>query len=279
MKKLIAFIFVVILCAGSVFTTIYFSDNQKPTITVKNTPSLSCNITYDDLIKSAEAKDDNLKNFFIEEDDLSSIANSGSLTYVAIDESNNITKLNVPVDIDKSVLTYHIETIKPLKFQIKQTYNAEDYFVLKNKCGWQEDDDYIIEGVDFNYEGTYDAVVSSKNHHDIEALHIAAEVGDFLSPKIILNTTQANNYTERIFTDDYFMSFIDHIEDDEDDPNDLMNKIVINWKEVLPFLYDGYVDVAGTYQITYRVTDSQGNTGKTSLTLVLEKQIQVETDS
>ena len=39
--------------------------------------------------------------------------------------------------------------------------------------------------------------------------------------------------------------------------------------------YGGYVESEGTYTITYKVTDSEGNTGTSTLRLTLRKQ-QVE---
>ena len=117
--------FVCLLCGCAVVSTYFLVDHKKPNISVKGTPTLACNISFDDLMTFAEASDNKgLKSFFIEERSLSSIADSKHLTYVAIDENNNVSKQRVSVDVDPSVNTYHIEILKhPIKKAIAKNIN------------------------------------------------------------------------------------------------------------------------------------------------------------
>lgn len=259
------------MCIGSVAVSYFLSDNSKPNIEILNKPTLACNISYNDLLRYAKADDNNLRSFFIEENDLLEIANNKVITYVAIDQSNNVSKKSIDIEVDDDITTYHIETIKPLNAQINQKFVSKDYFVLKNKCGWEIDDTFVVEGVDFNNIGSYDAKIKAKKHLETDVLETIIEVDDFLSPKIVLVSDQVKNYSERYYSNDYFLELIDYIQDDEDDSDDLIGKVISNWQEVLFPTSSGYVDRAGTYTITYRVTDSQGNTGKTTLRLILEK--------
>ena len=117
MAFLIVSVILSVLAVGSTFVLL---DRKSPTITSKETPTLGCGVKVEDLMAYGEAVDDKqLKAFFIEENELSDIADNNYLTYVAIDESNNVAKLRVPVVVDSDITRYHIEVLKPLKAQIK----------------------------------------------------------------------------------------------------------------------------------------------------------------
>ncbi len=81
MKKLIWFILVSVLCVAAVASTYFLMDHQDPKITVSSTPSLGCNVTFNDLMNYASVSDDKeIKSFFIEEKSLSDIADYNYLT-------------------------------------------------------------------------------------------------------------------------------------------------------------------------------------------------------
>ena len=270
MKKIVLTVSVFLLSLGTFISTRVLLDNKKPVITVKGTPVLACKITYNDLLSYGEAQDEHLKSFFIEESSLSDIADNRYLTYVAIDESNNVAKQRVTVDVDADLTTYHIEALKPLKAQIKETFKTSGYLVLKNECGWDINDSFVIEGVDYSLVGTYEVKVKAKKHSNAEPLYTTIDVDDFYAPKIYLDREFMNSYAMLVFDDQYFLRFIDHVEDDKDDGEELKNKVTTNWREIMLPYENGYVTKAGTYTITYRVTDSDGNTGKTTLRLTLQ---------
>ena len=265
------FNFLCVLCFASIFLSYFLSDNIKPTIEIINKPTLACGVTYDELLDNATTEDENLKSFFIEEKDLLKIADTKKITYVAIDQSNNVSKKSIDIDVDDDITTYHIETLKPLNVQVKQKFISSDYFTLKNGCGWDIDDYFTVEGADFNKIGSYDIRVKVKKHPETDILQTTVEVDDYLSPKIVLINNQVINKSERYYTDEYFLEQIDHVEDDEDNTDDLLTNVTCNWKEVLLPTDSGYVDKIGTYTITYHVIDSKGNTGKATLRVILEK--------
>ena len=271
MKKWYLTLLIILLCAASVFLARARSDNSAPRIKVESTPTLACEITFDELMSHATAEDKHLKDFFIEETSLSDIADKGYLTYVAIDDSNNVAKMRTNVDVDEAVTNYHIETIKPLQTQVKEAYKTTDYLVLKNDCGWEIEDSFIVEAVvdQYSLQGAYEVQVTAKNHSDVQPLYTIREVDDFKSPKIILLRESLRDYTIQEFNDDYFLNLIDHIEDDNDDPEELKEKVFINWKEILKPDEEGHVDKAGTYTITYSVIDSENHTGISILTLMV----------
>lgn len=272
MKKIIFATLVTLLCVGAVASTYFVIDRKAPNITVNGTPTLGCSVSFDDLMNYASAEDDKgVKSFFIEEKTLNDIADYNYLTYVAIDESNNVAKKQVSVKVDSEVKTYRIEVLKPLQAQIKKTLKTDEYLVLKNGCGWDVDDTFVIEGVDYTLAETYDARISVKKHDNVEPVFTTVEVDDFTAPRIILTEETYKDWINMVYTDKYFLEFIDHIEDDKDDPNELLSKVTTNWREIMMPFSSGYMENTGTYTITYRVTDSDGNTGRTTLRLMLRK--------
>lgn len=271
MKKLVFPILVFLLCVGAISSTYFLLDHENPKITVSSTPTLACNVTFNDLMKNASASDnDNIKSFFIEEKSLNDIADYAYLTYVAIDDSNHVTKQRVSVNVAPEVKEYHIEALKPLQIQLKSSLKMDEYLALRNECGWDIKDTFIVESVDYNTAGIYDAKITAKKHNNVEPLYASLEVADFKAPRIILNTETYRDWANKSYDDEYFLSFIDHIEDDSDDVSELSDKVIINWKEAMSPSSTGYMRRGGTYEITYRVTDSEGNTGRAVLNLILD---------
>ena len=264
MKKILLPFFVVLLCIGGVASTYLLIDRKAPKISINETPTLGCSVSFDDLMKFAVAEDEKgIKSFFIEERSLSDIADYNHLTYVAIDENNNVTKQRVSVNVEPSVKTYHIEILKqPLQAQLRESLKTSEYLALKNECGWTIEDTFAVEGVDFTQAEEYDARISVKKHSNVEPIFATVEVDNFNAPRIILTEETYKDWANMIYTDDYFMEFIDHIEDDKDNPNELYEKVVCNWRESMMPRNSGLVERGGTYTITYRVTDSDGNTGR-----------------
>lgn len=274
MKKVLL-ITICILCVVGVVVTNFSFDKKAPTINVKQKPEISCSLSYDDLTKYAEASDDNLKSFFVEERTLSDIANNGYVTYVAIDEANNITKEKVGVDVDRELTTYHIILLQPLRAQIHDTFKTSEYLKLVNSCGWEINDTFNIEGVNYDLKGEYDVKVTAKNHSEVEPLVTTIEVDDLKAPTINLIQETIETSSGLYFSDEWFLRNVESVEDDNDDGEELKNRVTTNWEDVMFPKYGGYVESEGTYTITYKVTDSEGNTGTSTLRLTLRKQ-QVE---
>lgn len=272
MKKILIPFFVVLLCIGGVASTYLLIDRKAPKISINETPTLGCSVSFDDLMKFAVAEDEKgIKSFFIEERSLSDIADYNHLTYVAIDENNNVSKQRVSVNVEPSVKTYHIEILKqPLQAQLRESLRTSEFLALKNECGWTIEDTFVVEGVDFTQAEEYDAKISVKKHGNVEPVFATVEVDNFNAPRIILTEETYKDWANMIYTDDYFMEFIDHIEDDKDNPNELYEKVVCNWRESMMPRNSGLVERGGTYTITYRVTDSDGNTGRATLKLLIE---------
>ena len=271
MKKILILILVILLCGGAVASTYFLIDREKPVITVKGTPSLGCKVTVDDLLNYASASDNkNVKSFFIEEKSLSDIADYNYLTYVAIDDNNNVSKQIVTVNVSPEVKTYHIEVKEPIHAQIRESLNTSEYLSLKNECGWDIEDNFVVENVDFTIKEEYNAKISVRNHSNVDPVFAIVEVDNFNAPRIILTDETFKDWANTIYTDEYFLDFIDHIEDDKDDPEDLYTKVTTNWRESMIPFSSGLMTRGGTFTITYKVTDSDGNTGQASLKLLLE---------
>ena len=267
-------VMVTIICALTVGITFYLLDRNSPIITGKGTPTLACDVRLDDLMMYAEATDDkHLKTFFIEENDLSDIADNRYLTYVAIDEANNVSKLRVAVEVASDITNYHIEVLKPLKAQIRETFKTGEYLALKNECGWNIEDSFVIEGVDYTLQGDYEALVKAKKHSNVNPIYTTVEVDDFKAPKIVLKYETLSDWTNMYYSDDYFLNLVDYVEDDVDDPNVLKPKVTCNWRDSMNPSSSGYMSRTGTYTITYRVTDSEGNTGRSTLRLTLNQVV------
>jgi len=276
MKKYYLALSVLILCIGAVASTRFLIDNTDPTITVNSTPTIGCKVSFNDLMSNATASDNKeIKSFFVEENALSEIADKKYLTYVAVDTSNNVSKKRVTVNVDSDVTTYHIDVLQPLKAQIKEVFKTKGYLALKNKCGWEVDDTFVIENVDFNLKDTYDAKIMAKKHSHVEPVYTTVDVDNFKAPIITLSHDTYKDFTEMIYNDEYFKEFIVSVEDDVDNGNELMDKVTTNWREVIMPYSSGYVERAGIFTITYKVTDSEGNTGTNTLRLWLETPVHV----
>ena len=262
------------LCTVALASTLFLIDNINPSININSTPTIGCHVSFDDLMNHANAADNKeIKSFFIEENTLSEIADKKYLTYVAVDSSNNVSKQRVSVNVDSDVTTYHIEVLQPLKAQIRETFKTKDYLVLKNECGWEVDDTFMIENVDFNLKDTYDAKIVAKKHSHTEPVYTTVDVDNFKAPIITLSHDTYKDFTEMIYNDEYFKEFIVSVEDDVDNGKDLLDKVTTNWREVMVPYQSGYVERAGVFTITYKVTDSEGNTGTNTLRLWLETPV------
>ncbi len=274
MKKIIP-ISVCLLSIGVMVGAYFASDRKAPSINVSDVPEISCSLKYEELLNYASSDDEDLKSFFVEEGSLSEIANNGYLTYVAIDTNNNVSKLKVNVSIASELINYHIELLQPLKAQIHETFKTGEYLTLKNDCGWNINDTFNIEGVDYDLKGEYDVKVTAKSHSEVEALVTTMKVDDFESPVINLASESIDVHSGLLFSDEWFLKNIVSVEDDNDDGEELLSRVSTNWKDVMLPSSSGYVSKEGTYTITYRVTDSDGNTGTATLHLSLKKQSMV----
>ena len=121
----------------------------------------------------------------------------------------------------------------------------------------------------------YDVKVTAKNHSEVEPLVTTIEVDDLKAPTINLIQERIETSSGLYFSDEWFLRNVESVEDDNDDGEELKNRVTTNWEDVMFHKYGGYVESEGTYTITYKVTDSEGNTGTSTLRLTLRKQ-QVE---
>ena len=99
MKKGLFCALSILVFAGAIASYFFVGDKTAPEIKIKSTPVLDENSGYDDLINYAEANDENLKSFVIENNSLLEILENKYITYVAIDKNNNIAKATVDVEI------------------------------------------------------------------------------------------------------------------------------------------------------------------------------------
>ena len=280
MKNIVLIIITLLICIGGVSSTYLLLDRSSPDIIIISTPSMGCDVSFDDLLSFAQASDDKgIKSFFIEEDSLNSIAENGYLTYVAVDTSNHVKKKQSTVNVERSLKEYRIEILKPLSFQVKEIPNIEEYLRITNGCNWDIDEQVEIDGVDLNKMGTYEAEIYSRKHSNIEPLIKEVTVSDLRIPVIMLNSESAEGSSERYYSDDYFLSFIDHIEDDVDDAETLREGVLCDWMEALGASQSGYVSRSGNFAITYSITDSDGNIGTAVLNMRLNAPVITEPET
>lgn len=270
MKKFIPVLISLVIAVG-VFACSYFVvDRKQASIVVTGTPMLACDVDMDDLLEYASVEDDDLKSLIIEENDILDILKTSKLTYVAIDDNNNVSKLKVDVDIEEGLDIVHIEEIKPLEINVNNNINTNEYFALVNKCGWKNKAEFRISGVDNKTNGEYSGVVSC-NNVDCDDLNVLFKVVKDGAPTIHLVEPIHYAGENEIFSEYYFDNLVDEIIDDKDS----LIYANINWQDILIKNDEGYYD-EGTYFITYDVEDSDGNIGKSTLMLIIDEQYNIE---
>lgn len=271
MKKIFFLFYSILIFALIVGLSYFVGDIESPEIKVIEKPRLACSCKYEDLIEYAKASDENLKSFFVQDDGIAHVIESGYITYVAIDNSNNITKLKVPVEIDAEYTKYHLVNKNELQVQLGSKFNINDYFELQNECGITINDRLKISSFDLNKIGLYDVKVESMINHS-NPLYVSIEVVDKNAPKITLTKDEIHWYTNRRWKDYDFLSIIDSLEDDIDSYDYLYERLEINWAEVMHPDNNGLVTGVGTYTVTYTITDSDNNVTKKKINVYLEPE-------
>lgn len=272
-SKVVLILCILFLVIDVLVASFFVGDKEAPQIVIKEDPKLSCNCAYDDLINYAEAVDNNnIKSFFIEDKDISNIIDNKTITYVAIDESNNVSKLKANVIIGEDYSSYHIDIKEPLVLQKDSKFIINNYFELKNECGITINDRFKVSDFDIKKLGIYDIKVESTMHRS-SPLYTTVEVIDATAPHITLSRTSLSNYTNRYWSEDYLKEYIDVLEDDVDDYDFLFERVKTNWEEVMHPDKNGKVTRAGDYVVTFTVTDSDNNKTEIKLPIHLEEEI------
>lgn len=269
MKKVLPIIISLLVAIGIFAYSYFMYDRKEPTIEVIKTPILACNIGLDDLLDFVRVPDDDLKTLFLEETDMMDILETGKATYVAIDSNNNISKLKINVEFNDELKNIHIEEAKPLKITANSNFNLNEYFVIANECGFSKRGEFSISGVDCSVNGEYSAVVSSKIDEcdDINVLFSIIQEG---APTVHLEDHIIYAGTNERFSTYYFNRLVDDIYDD----NDTYLQASTNWKDVLVKNDDGRYS-QGEYIVTYYVTDSDDNIGKSTLKVIVDKDYDI----
>lgn len=272
MKKVYILLSIFIFVAV-VVSSFLIGDKVAPVIEIKSTPMLNEDSDYEDLINYVEVYDEDLKSIFIENINVSEILDKKQVTYVAIDNSNNITKLKSSVDIDPKYATYHIACIKDPNIQVNTKFNVSDYFELQNEYGIKIEDKLKTNNVDTSKVGDYEIEVSASSF-DCEPISATVSVTNENAPTISLTKDTIDYYTYTYWSDNDFLGIIDSIEDDKDSSEYLLENTYVDWKEALDADDDGYVSVVGSYTVTYTVIDSDNNETKTTVEVILDEPIQ-----
>lgn len=275
MAKKILFIISILILGGVIVSSFIFLDNKPPEIKISSSPEFNCDCELNNILDYASATDNKkVKSFFIKEEKIEDVINNKFITYVAIDDSNNVTQLQVPIKFSSEYLTYHIETKKDLILQLGDKLNLNDYFILKNECGTEVYEKFKTSEFDETKAGVYELKIET-TIHQTDPIEAVLEVVDARSPKINLTTDALSNYVNRYWSTDYFKEFIESIVDDEDDEDYLLDKVNINWIDVMKPDETGLVANPGDYEITYSVTDSDDNISTKKLSVHLENEQQV----
>lgn len=277
MKKGLFCALSILVFVGAIASYFFVGDKTAPEIKIKSTPVLDENSGYDDLINYAEANDENLKSFVIENNSLLEILENKYITYVAIDKNNNIAKATVDVEIDPKYESFNIVCIKEPIVQINTKFDVNDFFVLQNEYGINLKDKLIVSEVDTSKVG--ECVVSIKSSSNLcDPLETKIRIINDSAPKITLNSEVIDYYANSYWSDYDFINIIDVLEDDVDSKDYLLENISIDWKDVLNAQSDGYVTTIGTFDVTYTVTDSDSNITKAMVKVILAEPLQQETE-
>ena len=267
-KKILILVLSILICLGAILTSKLLNDNEGPKIKINNDKTtISCKTTFDELLKNASASDnEGIKEFFIEEKNFVDIVNNRKLTYVAIDNSDNVTKEVLYIEIDKNVANKKIETIKPLEVEYRHDFIISDYFRVTNGCGWEFDANLEVSGMDLKKIGTYDIVVKALKDSSIPVLETKLEVIDFETPIITLK------YKELIleYGENYdFRRLIEKIEDNKDSEEDLF--------EALEF---SNIDTSkpGKQELKISVKDSDGKTSSVTIMVTIKENKEAQGD-
>lgn len=272
MKKGLFFAFSVLVLIGVIACSFLLGDRTAPEIRIISTPRLDENCGIDNLLDYAEAHDENLKSFTIEDTSILQIIENKHITYVAIDESNNVSKAKVDVEIDPKYTNCNIVCIHKPTIQVNDKFDVNDYFVLQNEYGVNIEDKLIVGKVDTSKVGEYTISIKSSSNL-CNPLETTITVINKNAPRITLTKDTIEYYVDTYWSDYDFTNIIDTLEDDVDSYDYLLENISIDWQYALKAQSNGYVSIPGTYEVTYTVTDSDGNETKTTVKVILDKPI------
>lgn len=261
-RKTGVFLTVVFLCLVCIVGTQLLLDTEGPQIDYPSDYlTVACSLSYEDLLKEVEVTDrSGVRELFVEESDLNEIVANHKLTYVAIDNFNNVSKRQVGVRAEQAVGEFHISQLKDAVFEVGEPYDLDDYFTVSNGCGWRYPADLQIEGLKLEEVGEYDAMVYVSDDSTIDPLSVRAVVLDSFSPRITLKYEELELMVNEYF--DYRLA-IKELSDDKDDYDFLYESLEI----------DGDVDVTspGQYILTFRVHDSTQRVAEAELKVIVKE--------
>lgn len=272
MKKGLFCAFSILVFIGVIACSFLLGDRTTPEIRIISTPRLDENSGIDDLLDYAEAYDENLKSFTIEDTSILHILENEHITYVAIDNYNNVSKAKVNVEIDTKYKNCNIVSICEPTIQVNDKFDVSDYFVLQNEYGVNIEDKLIVGKVDTSKVGEYTISIKSSSNL-CDPLETTIRVINENAPRITLTKNTIEYYVDTYWSDYDFTNIIDTLEDDVDSYDYLLENISIDWERALKAQSDGYVSIPGTYEVTYTVTDSDGNETKTTVNVILDEPV------
>lgn len=256
--NILIFIASLIILGATIVSSRVLVDAKSPEITIVNENfKFSCLTKYEDLLNNAYATDENLKYFFIENEDINDIVEAKAVKYVAIDKSGNVTKKVLPLNLTQDVYNYSISLKKDFVVQMGEEVNFHDYFELKNHCGWKKEGIFNVSGYDLNNVSVYDVIISSPNAEDL-ALEMA--VIDTKTPVIKLFRNEITLYVDEDFD---FKENIQEISDDFDSQEDLMDSLKIEKDDL---------SKVGEHVVTYKTVDSDGNRGIATIVVTVKER-------
>lgn len=272
MKKGLFCAFSILVFIGVIACSFLLGDRTAPEIRIISTPRLDENSGIDDLLDYAEAYDENLKSFTIEDTSILHILENKHITYVAIDKYNNVSKAKVNVEIDPKYTNCSIVSICEPTIQVNDKFDVSDYFILQNEYGVNIEDKLIVGKVDTSKVGEYTISIKSSSNL-CDPLETTITIINENAPRITLTKDTIEYYVDTYWSDYDFTNIIDTLEDDVDSYDYLLENISIDWERALKAQSDGYVSIPGTYEVTYTVTDSDGNETKTTVNVILDEPV------
>jgi cell wall-associated NlpC family hydrolase len=175
------------------------------------------------------------------------------------DNAGNSTQQKYLFNVcDTTAPTIKLKSGATVKLDYGKTFNYKDYFEIKDN--YDKDVTIKLDGtIDSKKDGEQTVTLTATDQSNNQSSQkITVEVTDISAPKITLSSSKVTIKEGQSFNSKkYLTSAIDNKD------GDLTSKVSIDGKV--------NTDKAGTYTVTYKVSDTEGNSSSKSLTVVVEE--------
>lgn len=262
-KNIIVLVIISLISIVMISVTYMMKDRQHPTLTVPKDPINVACLTKASLLKGVSASDNRdgyiTEKVFVENSREEFIKQSGVITYVVIDSSNNVTKVDRKAFFDASN-DIVVEVLQPLDIEVNSVHNIEcgKFFKATDGCGNDITTDLIIDGVvDISVASDYTVNLALKSHPEFSKevkFHVFSKEPVLLPLNIELKEKVVTVKMHEPFNPKNYLSKVMY---DNQENKELLKKVVIDSTV--------NVDVVGEYKVTYSVSASEHDSAEAVL--------------